>query len=194
MKAMRTALYGGSFDPPHRAHLAVAQAAADAFELDRVLLAPTGRQPLKSKAPQASFDDRLAMTRLLCIEDPRLEATDLDAPHPDGTPNYTIDLLRSLHTSENRLFVIVGADSFSELHRWKEPEALLQIAEWIVVSRPGAPSPQPTERIHLLDTLSLAVSATRIREQSHTIQTATQIVDLTPEVAAYIDQHHLYRE
>lgn len=191
---MRTALYGGSFDPPHRAHRAVAQAAADAFALDRVLLAPTGRQPLKSKAPQATFADRLAMTSLLCIEDPRLQATDLDAPHPDGTPNYTIDLLRSLHTSENQLFVIVGADSFSELHRWKDPEALLEIAEWIVVSRPGTPSPQPTARIHLLDTLALEVSATRIRAQSHAIQTAMQIGDLTPEVAAYIDQHHLYRE
>ena len=86
---MSLALFGGTFDPIHRGHLAIASAAADAFALDRVIFAPTGRQPLKSDTPTASFADRLAMTALACTSaaDPRFLPSDLDAPRPDGRPS-----------------------------------------------------------------------------------------------------------
>lgn len=198
---MRIALFGGTFDPPHRAHLAVAQAAADAFSLDTVLLTPTGRQPLKDTAPRASFAHRLAMTNLLCGSDARLQASDLDAPHADGSPNYTIDLLRKFHPLDCTLYVLVGADSFRNLRQWKEPDALLQLAEWIVVTRPGSPlehwnsfTPQQQSHLHVLDSLHMNVSATRVRDRLHHTATPTGIADLTPEVAAYIQHHHLYKD
>jgi nicotinate-nucleotide adenylyltransferase len=68
---MRVALFGGSFDPPHHGHTAIAAAAADVFNLDQVLFAPVGRQPLKRDGTPASFADRLAMVELACAADPR---------------------------------------------------------------------------------------------------------------------------
>ena len=93
---MRIGYFGGSFDPPHLGHLAVARAARDRFALDRVLLAPTARQPLKPSGPIASFADRLHMTELLCAGQPGLEASAIDGPQPDNQPNYTVDTLRRL--------------------------------------------------------------------------------------------------
>jgi len=94
-RKMRVGFYGGSFDPPHCGHLAVAKAAAEAFALDTVLLAPTARQPLKPQGAEASFDDRLAMVRLLCEGESGLEASELEAPSAESgaavQPNYTID-------------------------------------------------------------------------------------------------------
>src|ERR1039458_9462915 len=92
MVRMRVALFGGTFDPIHRGHLALASAAASAFALDRVLFAPVGRQPLKA-APTAAFADRLEMTRLAVAfaADPRFVVSSVDAPRPNGAPNYTVD-------------------------------------------------------------------------------------------------------
>ncbi len=195
---MRIGYFGGTFDPPHRAHLRVAQAAAEAFALDRVLLAPTGVQPLKSTAPQASYDDRLAMTRLLCADDPKLEASDLDAPHEDGSPNYTIDALDRLRADLPRaeIFVITGADSFATLPNWHAYERLLSEAEWIVVSRPGTsmddlPMLQAQRRrIHLLTTVDEDISASAIRERLRVGVSCDKV--LTATVNLYIARMHLY--
>lgn len=147
---MRIAFFGGTFDPIHRGHLRLASAAADAFALDRVLFAPVGNQPLKPKAAAASYADRLAMVELALASgvgqgsktgshpDPRFAVSTLDAPRPDGSPNYTVDTLAALaldHPSAT-LFVLTGADSFLDLPRWRSPSRLLAFAEWIVVSRP----------------------------------------------------------
>jgi nicotinate-nucleotide adenylyltransferase len=192
-RQQRIGYFGGTFDPPHRAHLRVAQAAADAFALDRVLLAPTGVQPLKSAAPQAAYDDRLAMTRLLCADDPRLEASDLDAPREDGSPNYTIDALDRMRAQfpHAEIFIIVGADSFATLPHWHEYKRLLAEAQWIVVSRPEAEAlPAPTSNIHLLATVDEDISATAIRERLRVGVSTDRMV--TPTVNLYIARMHLY--
>jgi nicotinate-nucleotide adenylyltransferase len=111
---MRVALFGGTFDPIHRGHLAIAGAAADAFALDKVLFAPVGRQPLKGGGTPTGFGDRLAMVRLACEGDGRFVASEVDAPRGDWTPNYTVDTLQTLRWEmpDATLFVLVGADSF----------------------------------------------------------------------------------
>lgn len=205
---MRIGYFGGSFDPPHRGHLAVAKAARDAFALDRILLAPTGRQPLKPDARTAPFSDRLTMVRLLCTGEAGLEASDIDAPQADGLPNFTVDTLRQLQDSVVQtelgleaveLFVIVGLDAFLDLARWKEPETLLTMAEWIVVSRPGfdeadlasagLPGFDPS-RVHLLRGVEVPVSATSIRRRL--AQGVDCSEELTPAVHTYIRWRHLY--
>ena len=199
---MRIAYFGGSFDPPHRAHLQVARAASEAFALNRVLLAPTGNQPLKSGPPQANYADRLVMTRLLCADDPHLEVSELDAPHADGSPNYAVDALSSLKDISDpdaQLFALAGADSFLTLPRWRNPQRLLELAEWIVVSRPGFSlddlstlnlSPKEQSRIHLLTSVDEPVSATGIRER---LRIGVSCGDmLPPKVALYIARMHLY--
>ena len=141
----RVAFFGGSFDPPHNGHLAVARAARKAFSLDTVLFAPVGMQPLKPEGPAASFEDRLAMTRLAIADEPGFQISLADAPKPadrKSTPNYTIDALESLRTSlapESTLFCLMGADSFLGLRRWHRAAELPFVAPLIVASRPGQP-------------------------------------------------------
>lgn len=148
----RVAFFGGSFDPPHMGHLAVARAARDAFALDTVLFAPVGMQPLKPEGLAASYEDRVAMTRLAIAGEPGFEVSLADAPRasgdrkspPETTPNYTIDTLESLRNSippDGTLFCLMGADSFLGLRRWHRAAELPFVAPLIVASRPGQPLP-----------------------------------------------------
>jgi nicotinate-nucleotide adenylyltransferase len=199
---MRIALFGGSFDPPHHGHIAIATAAADVFDLGSVLFAPVGQQPLKPDGVPAPFADRLAMVELACRADSRFGVSDIDAPRSDGTPNYTVDTLATLHEAmpNERLFNLVGADSFLDLPRWHEPERLLELAEWIVVSRPGFPladlsplglTPYQRGRVHLLQTVHEDVAATNLRERLEAGDLCADV--LAPAVSAYIQAHQLYR-
>jgi nicotinate-nucleotide adenylyltransferase len=208
---MRLGYFGGSFDPPHLGHLAVARAAADSFALDEVLFVPTGRQPLKPITPGASFADRLAMATLLCEPHPlrreaseslRFKASALDAPWPDGSANYTVDTLMQLRADlgpGDSIFVVVGADAFFDLRRWREPDRLLTLADWVVVSRPGfsigrldalALTPAQRKRVHLLKGISEPASATWVRQQLSSGGGCDGL--LTAEVLTYIREHHLY--
>ena len=203
---MRIALFGGTFDPPHRGHIAIARAAADRFELDRVLFAPAGKQPLKTATPGAEYADRLAMVHIAAKNsDPRFFSSSIDGPRADGSANYTVDTLSHLgnelaaeDAEENDLFCIVGADAFLDIRRWRQPELLLELADWIVVSRPGfsladlSPlqlTPLQHRHVHLLEGIAEDVSATQLREALRNGQDVD--ADLAPGVAEYIRQHHL---
>ncbi len=204
---MRIGFLGGSFDPPHLGHLAVGRAAAETFGLDSVLFAPTANQPLKPGGAAASFEDRLAMVSLLCESEPQaggpdFEPSSLDAPLPDGLPNYTVNTLehlRRLHSASDCIFVIVGADAFLGLRRWKSPDTLLDIADWIVVSRPGFSlenldslnlSREQLDRVHLLEHVHEPASATSIRAL---LSQGSDCVELLPaSILEYIRAHHLY--
>jgi nicotinate-nucleotide adenylyltransferase len=139
-------------------HTAIAEAALDRCELDLVLMAPVGTQPLKQDAKTASFADRLAMVRLACEGHPRLRASELDAPrqkNSDGaaatanfTPNYTYDTLLRLRTElapADELFCLLGADSFRMLQRWHRGPELLLLCDYIIAGRPGFPITELTE-------------------------------------------------
>jgi nicotinate (nicotinamide) nucleotide adenylyltransferase len=145
----RVAFFGGSFDPPHLGHLAIARAARDAFHLDRVLFAPVGAQPLKPEGSSASFEDRLAMTRLAIENEPGFELSLADAPKssparspqqpPDYSPNYTIDTLEGLRAEFGpacALYCLMGADAFFGLRRWHRAAEIPYAAALIVASRP----------------------------------------------------------
>lgn len=210
---MRVGFYGGSFDPPHCGHLAVARAAAKAFALDTVLLAPTARQPLKPQGSEASYEDRLAMVRLLCAGEHGLEASELEAPSaapgsgavagPNyAGPNYTIDTLHRLRAQLNpsdEIFVVVGMDAFLELERWRDPRGLLAAAQWIVVARPEFATAQidamqlnavERARVHVLTELQVPVSATEIRRALEAGEDCSAW--LPRRVLEYIRKHRLY--
>ncbi len=204
---MRIGFFGGSFDPPHLGHLAVAQAAADSFSLDRVLFVPTARQPLKPDGATAPYQDRLAMVSLLCDLQPiditpHFEPSALDAPLVDGAPNYTVDTLTRLRDAlppTDSLFAIIGADAFIGLPTWRSPQTLLALAEWIVVSRPNVPLYQPdtlflapdqVRRIHCLEGIHEQASATIIRARLLAGSDCSGL--LPPSILNYIRDHHLY--
>lgn len=137
---MRIALFGGSFDPPHSGHIGIAMAAVERLRVDRVLMAPVGRQPLKRDQTQSPYEDRMAMVQLACANHPPLVASAIDAPRPDGRYNYTYDTLQRLRETlpaTDELFCLVGADSLQTLRRWHRAAEALMLAEWIVAARPG---------------------------------------------------------
>lgn len=198
---MRVGYFGGTFDPPHSAHLHLAQLTADRFALDTVLLAPTGVQPLKLQAPGADYADRLAMVRLLCGGDTRFQASEIDAPYEDGSPNYTVDALRRLQQTmpEAELFALAGADSFLTLRQWHQPDHLLELAQWIVVSRPGfsldqlsslALSQAQAARVHILNDMDDPISASALRERLQAGVSCGRA--LPPPIMLYISRMHLY--
>ena len=142
------------------------------------------------------------MVRLACEGDARFEASAIDAPHPDGSMNYTVDTLAKLRHElpQAIVFAIAGADSFLTLRQWREPDRLLELAEWIVVSRPGFPlnnlvslnlTAEQRDRVHLVETLHEDISATELRQQ---LEARENCGDWLPQaVAAYIAEHRLYR-
>jgi nicotinate-nucleotide adenylyltransferase len=201
---MRLGYFGGTFDPPHLGHLAVARAAADAFALDRVLLVPTASQPLKPTSPIANYAERLAMVSILCKADSRCEASNLEAPSEPFAPNYTIDTLDRLRVMDPtaKIYVIVGADAFHDLPRWRSPERLLETADWIVLTRPNLVSADQMavnwplltatqqQRVHLLPTFSHPASSSEIRTELHNGSSCLEM--LPPDLLDYIRGHHLY--
>src|SRR5277367_257181 len=137
---MRIAFFGGSFDPPHRGHLAIARAAIKRLVLGRVWMAPVGAQPLKLDGYSTSFEDRLAMVKLAVAGDPAIVASDIDAPRSDGEPNYTIDVLTAIKENlppGDKLFFLLGADAFLSLEQWHGAEQLPFLCDFIVAGRPG---------------------------------------------------------
>jgi nicotinate-nucleotide adenylyltransferase len=197
---MRVGLFGGTFDPPHLGHLAVARAVRDRFALDRVLLAPAGVQPLKPGGAHASFADRLRMVELLCDGCRGIEASAIDAPRPDGSPNFTIDTLQRLRAElpGAEIFVIVGADAFLGIREWRCPDELLR-ERWLVVSRPGfdvsaldSLGLTPGQRAHVetLGDFANPASATEIRDRLGADEAGGELVPA--KVLEYIKTHHLY--
>jgi nicotinate-nucleotide adenylyltransferase len=136
----RVAFFGGSFDPPHLGHLAIARAAREALGLGTVLFAPVGAQPLKPKGSTAPFADRIAMTELAIAGEPGFEISLADAPDSNGKPNYTLETLRRLRGDlgpHAALFCLMGADSFVSLRKWRGGSEIPFAATLIVASRPG---------------------------------------------------------
>src|SRR3954465_3192892 len=147
---MNRALYGGTFDPVHNGHLAVARAAlADRrFGLSELLFVPAYVPPFKLAVPVTPYELRFAMLELaLQAAEPCFSISRLEDPqsNPAGQPNYSIETVRRFKkslkkngaTESEQVFFIAGVDAFAEIAKWREPEALLQECKFIVVSRPG---------------------------------------------------------
>jgi len=136
----RIGFFGGSFDPPHLGHLAVARVARAALQLDSVLFAPVGAQPLKPQGSMASFEQRLAMTRLAIAGESAFSVSMADEPMPNGAPNYTWAALRSVRSQSpagSQLFLLMGADSLASFRRWFRAAEIPFVASLVVASRPG---------------------------------------------------------
>jgi nicotinate-nucleotide adenylyltransferase len=150
---MNIGLFGGTFDPIHRGHIALARAALERHKLNRIYLVPSGVPPHKQQQPLSPFVHRYAMVALATAEDRQLLPSLLEAPEenvslgkkdrakPNYTkPNYTIDTVRRLKQSFksiDKLFVLAGIDAFADIAKWHQAEALFREAEFIVASRPG---------------------------------------------------------
>lgn len=142
---MNIGLFGGTFDPVHKGHLAVARAAMEACKLGRIYFVPANVPPHKQKRPLAPFAHRFAMLALATAEEKAFVPSLLEAPEENGAvrkdkPNYTIDTVRRLKQSfkaSDQLFFLIGMDAFAEIAKWHQPEALFKECEFIIAGRPG---------------------------------------------------------
>lgn len=185
---MRLALFGGTFDPIHNAHLTVAQEAAGQFQLDQVWFIPAAHPPHKSASSSASYEDRFRMTELACQTDPRFVASRLEEGE---RKSYTIDTIAKVRAEGEQPYFIIGADAFAEIATWHRWQDLVRMTEFIVVTRPGHEyTAPPGARVHRLDTVALPVSSSEIRRQL----AGGQIPPELPfAVAEYIVEKGLYR-
>jgi len=185
---MRLALFGGTFDPVHNAHLTVAREAADQFHLDQVWFIPAAHPPHKVDQMVAGYEDRLRMVELACRADPRFQPSRLEA---GAQKSYSFETVEKVRGMGEEPFFIIGADAFAEIATWHRWRDLVDATEFIVVTRPGHDYTSPEgARVHRLDTVALPVSSSEIRTQLAAGETPAE---LPREVAAYIAQKELYQ-
>lgn len=216
----RIGILGGTFDPVHVGHIDTALAALRALALDYVLALPSGTPPHRTVKPSASRFHRFAMTALAVTGVPGLMVSDLEIGTTE--PCYTFDTLarlQSMGLTAAEIFFITGADAFAEIETWYRYPQVLEMANFVVVSRPGftagalpaklpslaarmfavstavgatAPpvAPRSPSGIALVDAPTRDVSSTEIRRR---LESGLSIADLVPAaVNTYIEQHGLY--
>jgi len=152
-KLGRLGLLGGTFNPIHNGHLAIARQTREALSLDRILFIPTNDPPHKPLQSLAPAKDRYEMVRLAIRSDPQLVISDLELRR-SGT-SYSIDTVRQLQQEygpQTQLFFLIGLDAFLDFPTWHEPATLLTLCSFIVISRPGL-SFQALGTLPLLPTL-----------------------------------------
>ena len=184
----KIAIYGGTFDLVHHAHLILAREAIETLDLDKVILVPAAISPLKKAAPVASGEVRLAMLRAAIKGEPEFEVDECELLRPP--PSYTIDTVEEIRRREcdAALYCLIGEDNIEQLPRWHRFTELEKMVRFIVLDRSGK---QPTHSYQLIHR-RIDISATDIRRR---VAQNESIHYLVPEsVEEIIQRKKLYRE
>lgn len=200
MSPSRIGVLGGTFDPPHYGHLAIAEEARVRLNLERVLFVPAREPPHKPGRPISPVEDRLAMVQAAIADNPAFTLSRVDVDRPG--PSYTVDtmaLLQAQLGSDAQLYLIIGMDSLRDLPTWHQPARLLDLCHIVAVSRPGYSCdmaalarllPAVTTRVILIDGPALDISATELQRR---IRAGLPIRYQVPEpVRRYIYEKGLY--
>nr|WP_207707093.1 nicotinate-nucleotide adenylyltransferase [Heliorestis acidaminivorans] len=200
---MKIGIMGGTFDPIHYGHLVTAESAAEQFELSPVIFVPSGRPPHKREHLVTDPIERLRLTELATLSNPRFSTSSLEVERTGYS--YAIDTVQWFHHHYGPtvdLYFITGADAIVEIMSWHKVERLIQYCQFIAVYRPGYAreqlhntisqwSEEFSRRIHLIEVPALAISSTDIRNR---LKKGRSIKYLVPEpVEHYIKEHLLYR-
>jgi nicotinate-nucleotide adenylyltransferase len=182
---MRIAIFGGTFDPIHSAHLVVAREAAERFSLDRVLFVPAANPPHKEAG--ADYEHRLRMVELACAGHPNFVVSRLEAGREKS---YSINTIERVKTENGQVFFVIGADAFADIRTWHRWEDVVRAVDFIVVTRPGHQyTSPPGARVHSLETVALPVSSSEIRQALARGETPA---DVPSTVVEYIRANGLY--
>ncbi|MFN0139573.1 MAG: nicotinate-nucleotide adenylyltransferase [Pyrinomonadaceae bacterium] len=212
----RIAFYGGSFDPVHNAHMALARSVVDLFELDEFVFIPAFHAPHKIRLRPTSAYDRYAMLCLTSANDPNLRVSKIELEVPEKP--YSVETLARLKAEfpDDRVFFVIGADSWMDIRTWREWQTLLLMTNVIVMTRPGyeigfdhvtdemrnrivdlrggdakGRTQTPEDRIFITDAVNLEISATEIRRKIREAD-ASWLDDVPQEVANYIEKYQIY--
>ncbi len=198
---MRIGVIGGTFDPLHNGHLAIAEEAMKRLALAEVFFVPASRPWLKADQPVTAVEHRVAMVRRAIAASPQYRLSTVEAARPG--PSYAVDTIAELQLQYGTgadLYFILGWDSLSELPRWHRPSRLIAMCYLVAVPRPGQVAPDLdsletrvpgiSQRLILLDGPTVDVSATGIRQR---VALGQPVDHLVPgPVEQYIRQHRLY--
>jgi nicotinate-nucleotide adenylyltransferase len=189
----RIGVFGGTFDPPHVAHLALAEWARVALRLDCVIFMPAARPPHKRHLRITSADDRVAMTRAAVRGNPVFRVSTLEVRRRG--PSYTVDTVRALRRMHPgaSFYLLIGEDSLREFHTWHEPDEILKLARLAVAGRPGARGrggPAEGRRVVMLRNPVLQLSSSEIRAR---VRSGKSVRYLVPDaVVRHIEKRGLY--
>jgi nicotinate-nucleotide adenylyltransferase len=195
---MRIGVIGGTFDPPHLGHLALAQTAREQLELDEVLFMPANRNPLKTRKVQTPSKQRLEMVQRMIADKEGLAVSDLEITR--GGPSFTVDTITELKMANPAdYWFLLGADAMKGLPDWKQPERLLKLCRLGVAVRPPTTESDVImrlpadirERVDIIKMKPIDVSATEVRDRVSKGQSVAHWVP--PEVLQYIRENKLYR-
>ncbi len=221
LRATRLGILGGSFNPVHNGHLAIARQTRNLIALDQILFVPAGDPPHKSTGNLAPAKDRYQMVRLAIASDPTFAVSDVEINRPGKS--YTLDTIRTLrqqYDASTRLFFLIGLDAFLDFPTWREPATLLTLCSFVVISRPGISFRSlasmtllptiPDESLAALDAgrrpklevplpnhqlICIHVPPTHVSASDvrNRVRQGQSVTDLLPaSVESYIIQHHLY--
>ncbi len=203
-------VFGGTFDPIHVAHLAVAQEAAESLGLERVLFIPAGQPPHKPGRAITSGEHRLAMVELAIAGNERFQASRQELDR--AGPSYTVDTLEGLWATTGAapeggrgtapdLTLVLSAEAFLGFMTWRDPRRVLELARVVVAPRDGYPDAGPdflathlpdlADRATFLDGPRLRLSASDLRDRAAAGRSLRYLVP--DAVAAYIGEHGLYQ-
>jgi nicotinate-nucleotide adenylyltransferase len=184
-------ILGGSFDPIHFGHLLMAQSAAEALKLDRVFFVPAFRSPFKADHSLPPSAKRLDMVKL-AIKGNKIFSV-YDGELQRGGVSYTVDTLKEFKIKypQAKFYLLMGADSLRQFHRWKQPKEILNLAELVILNRPGFDKNYskrwPSIKVNMP---AVDISSSDIR---HRLKEKKSIWYLTfTRVIRYINSHHLY--
>jgi nicotinate-nucleotide adenylyltransferase len=200
---MRLGLFGGTFDPIHLGHLTVAQSVAEQLDLDQIWFLPAGQPWMRRREWLTPAQQRREMVELAVRSNPRFALCTAELDRPGDT--YTVDTLEQLRSErgdDDEFFFIMGADTLVGFSQWKDPARILELATVVVARRPDYSWQMMTaleaqlscvaQRIRLLQTPLLEVSATEVRRRTSDGQYIRDLVPLA--VAEYIEAHGLYQK
>ena len=199
---MRVGVFGGTFDPIHLGHLAVARSIQSSLGLDNVIFVPAGQPWLKADTPVSRVKDRVQMLRLALARRRAFELSTIEADRPG--PSYTVDTMETLQRqlgSDADFFFLLGSDALVDIPKWKEPQRLIQVCQLVAFARPGfglpamealeAAVPGVSQRVVFVEVPQVNIRATDIRRR---IAEGRSIQRLVPRaVERHILEHGLYK-
>ncbi len=187
----RICLFGGTFDPIHKAHLQIADQAQKRFNLQQIVFIPAANPPHKDIAGLAKYEDRFEMVRLACIPYPAFSASRLEEGKERSYTVDTLERFRREMAPDDHLCFLIGADAFNDLKTWRRWQEVVQITTFIVATRPGETYEVAAgARVLPMNGLELPFASTTIRARLAAGQPTPELPD---SVRQYIDRHGLYR-
>ena len=200
----RIGIMGGTFNPIHKGHLALAEAAMEEFVLDKVIFIPAGMPPHKKPGEVIDKEHRYSMVKMAIKRIPKFSISRIEVDRKGIS--YAVDTfneLKKIYGNETKLFYIMGLDSINEILEWKRPLELFKLSEFIVSTRPGSkirtfkrlvkfpPLQKEVDKIHLME-LKENISSSDIRES---LKAGKSVMGLLPKaIENYIKRHGLYKK